>query len=78
MIDKKKNPAKQPPPKKTAKIKTKQNKKKQPIVNLAVPPDHRVNLKESEKGDKFLEFAWELKKTIEDESDSDTNCNWSA
>ena len=37
--------------------------------------DHRVKLKESEKKDKY--FARKLKKkTVEDESDGDTNCNW--
>ena len=31
------------------------------IVDLAVPADHRVKLKESEKKDKFLDLARELK-----------------
>ena len=31
------------------------------IVDVAVPADHRVNLKESEKRDKYLELARELK-----------------
>ena len=43
---------------------------------LAVPADHRVKLKESEKRDKYLDFARELKKTVEHESDDYTNCNW--
>ena len=40
--------------------------------------DHRVKLKESEKRDKYLNLARELKKkqTIEHESDNDTNYNW--
>ena len=46
------------------------------IVNFAVPADHRVNLKEIEKKDKYLDLARELKKTVEHESDGDTNCNW--
>ena len=32
------------------------------IVEFAVPVDHRVKLKESEKKDKYLDLAWELKK----------------
>ena len=32
------------------------------IVNLAVPDDHRVNLKENEKKDKYLDLARDLKK----------------
>ena len=30
-------------------------------MNFAVPADHRINLKESEKKDKYLDFAKELK-----------------
>ena len=32
------------------------------IVDLAVPADHRINPKESEKKDKYLDLARELKK----------------
>ena len=32
------------------------------IVDFAVPADHRINLKESEKKDKYLDFVRELKK----------------
>ena len=32
------------------------------IVDFAVPADHRINLKESGKKDKYLNLAWELKK----------------
>ena len=32
------------------------------IVDFAVPADHRINLKESEKKDKYLDLARELKK----------------
>ena len=46
------------------------------IVDFAVPADHRVKLKESEKTDKYLDLARELKKTEEPESGSYTNCNW--
>ena len=41
-----------------------QQKKKRicKIVDNAVPADHRINLKESEKKDKYLDLARELKK----------------
>ena len=40
------------------------NKKKRicKIVDFAVPADHRIKLKESEKKDKYLDLARELKK----------------
>ena len=64
---KKKNNKKQK--KQTTKTKNKQtNKKKQQtnrnckIVDFAVPNDHRIKLKESEKKDKYLDLAGELKK----------------
>ena len=40
------------------------NKKKRicKIVDFAVPADHRINLRESEKKDKYLDLARELKK----------------
>ncbi len=40
------------------------NKKKRicKIVDFAVPADHRINLKESEKKDKYLDLPRELKK----------------
>ena len=31
------------------------------IVDFAVPADHRINLKESEKNDKYLDLAREIK-----------------
>ena len=47
------------------------------IVEFAVSADHRVKLKGSEKKDKSLYLARELKKkTVEYESDGDTSCNW--
>ena len=41
-----------------------QEKKKRScrIVNFAVPADHRVKLKESEKKDKYLDFSGEMNK----------------
>ena len=32
------------------------------IIDIAVPADHRINLKECEKKDKYLDLARELKK----------------
>ena len=46
-------------------IANKKKKKKKricKIVDFAVPADHRINLKESEKKDKYLDLARELKK----------------
>ena len=46
-------------------------------MDFAVPVNHRVKLKESEKKDYYLDFARELKKkTVEHESDGYTNSNW--
>ena len=39
-----------------------QKKRTYKIVDFTVPPDHRIKLKESEKKDKYLDFARELKK----------------
>ena len=47
-------------------------------MDFAISADHRIKLKESKKRDKYLDFARELKKTMEHEGDSDTNCNWCA
>ena len=54
------------------------NNKKRPYKNVdfAVPADHRVKLKESKKKDNYQDLAWEWRKTVEHESDSDPNCNW--
>ena len=54
---------------------TNNNKKKRSckIVDFAVPADHRIKLKESEKKDKYLDLAREL--TMEHEGDNYTNCN---
>ena len=46
------------------------------IVDFAVPADHRINLKESEKKDKYPDLARELKKTVEHESNDCANCDW--
>ena len=46
------------------------------IEEFIVLADHRLKLKESEKIDKYLDFAKELKKTVKHKSDSDTSSNW--
>ena len=46
------------------------------IVDFAIPADHRVKLKECEKGDKYCDLVRELKTSVEHESDDYTNCNW--
>ena len=53
------------------------NKKKRiyKIVDFEVPADHRINLKECEQMDKYLDLARELKKAVEHESDDCTNCD---
>ena len=45
-------------------------------MDFAVPADHRVKLKECEKKDKYMDLIRELKKTVENESDDYSNCNW--
>ena len=55
------------------------NKKKKRICHLldfAILADHRVKIKESEKTDKYLDLAWEMKKAVKHEGDGDTNCSW--
>ena len=42
--------------------KKKKKKRIRKIVDFAVPADHRINLKKSEKNDKYLDLARELKK----------------
>ena len=47
------------------------------IVDFAVPANQRINQKECEKRDKYLDLARELKKkTMEHEGDNYTNCDW--
>ena len=43
------------------------------LVNFAIPAENRVKIKESEKIDKYLNLARELKKTVEHEDDTDIN-----
>ena len=49
---------------KKKKKKKKKRKKTCRIVNFAVPADHRVKLKESEKRDRYLELTSQLKKKL--------------
>ena len=46
-------------------------------MDFAVPGDLKVKIKESEKGNKYLDLTRELNK-MEHEGDSDTNCNMCA
>ena len=45
-------------------------------MDLALQPDRKVKLKESQKSYKYIKLARELKTSMENEGDSDTNCNW--
>ena len=45
-------------------------------MNFAVPADHRIKLKESEKKNNYLELARYLEKIIEHEGDNYTNHDW--
>ena len=42
-----------------------QKKRRFDLMDLAVPVDHRVKIKESEKLDKYLLLAWEREETVE-------------
>ena len=44
-------------------------------MNFTVPADHKANLKEGEKKDKYLKPCYRTEKSMEYESDSDTNSN---
>ena len=50
-----------------------QNKRICRIVDVTVPANYRVKLKENEK--KYIVISWELKKNVEHETDDYTNCN---
>ena len=52
-----------------------QKKRTCKIVDFAILSDHKVKLKENEKREKHQDLTRELKKTIEHESNGDTNCN---
>ena len=62
---------------KTRSYNNQQKKKKRicKIVDFAFPADHRINLKKSEKKDKYLNLVRELKK-LEHESNDCANCDW--
>ena len=44
-------------------------------MDFAILADHRVKMKPSEKIDKYLDLAWELKKLWNMKGDSDINCH---
>ena len=45
-------------------------------MNFVVQVEHRVKIKESEKRDNYKDLARELKKTMENDGEDDTNCDW--
>ena len=45
-------------------------------MDFAVPADHKVKMKESEKLDKYFDFARELKRYIKSDSDTTCWCAW--
>ena len=45
------------------------------MSTLLSPADHRINLTESEKMDKYLGLARELKKAVKYESNDCANCD---
>ena len=49
-------------PRKKKKKKRKKKKRTRQVVDFAVPAEQRVKLKESEKRDKYLDLAREMKK----------------
>ena len=53
-----------------------QQKEQKKIIDFAVPADHRIKPKESEKKNKYLNLARHLKKTMELESDDYNNRYW--
>ena len=62
-------------------IKKKKKKKREKtcrIVDFAVPADYRIKLKEIRKRDMYQDQGRKLKKTMEHESDGDTNYKWCA
>ena len=44
-------------------------------MDVAVPADHRLTIKENEKRNNYLDFARELQESMEHAIDADTN-NW--
>ena len=45
-------------------------------MDSIIPADHKVKLKESDKWDKYVDFARDKKKTMGHENDGNTNCIW--
>ena len=45
-------------------------------MDLTVPADDRKKIKENKKGGKYFDPARKLRKVMEHESNSDTNCKW--
>ena len=47
-------------------------------MDFAIPTGHKEKIKESDKTNKYLNINKELKKTMANEADGGTNCNWSS
>ena len=58
------------------KKKKRKEKKSCKIVDFAVPADHRIKLKESEKNYKYVDIAREFLKIMEHEGDDCINRDW--
>ena len=50
-----------------------QKKRTCEIIDIALPADHRIKLKECEKKDDYIDLARELKKTVEHAGENYTN-----
>ena len=53
-----------------------QKKRTSKIVDIAVPADHKIKLKECKKIDKYFDLARKLKKTVKHAGDNYGICNW--
>ena len=62
--------------KKKKKKKKKERERTCKIADFTVSVEHRVELKENEKEDKYINLPRQLKKTLEYESDDYTYCKW--
>ena len=47
-------------------------------MDFSIVAGHRVKIKQGKKKSKYVDFASELKKSMEPEDDGDTNNNWYA
>ena len=61
------------PPRKQTIVVINKIKRKHQLVNVAALANHRIQIKESEKLDEYVNLAWELKKVVEHEGNSNNN-----